>query len=189
MKWKDIRAIKPRKYICAYCGRNVASDKGFVSLFERDNSLNYSYVIYICPMCDKPTYFESFEQIPQIPFGDSVDNLPKDIDVLYNEARKCMSVSGCTAAVMLCRKILMNTAVSEGAPQNKSYNEYVQHLADNNYIPPKGKGWVDQIRQKGNEANHEIILMTKEDAENIIQFVGMLLKFIYELPSKIPTKP
>jgi hypothetical protein len=56
----------------------------------------------------------------------------------------------------------------------------------NGYVPPNGKGWVDHIRKKGNEATHEILLMSKTDAEELITFVEMLLKFIYEFPSRIP---
>lgn len=66
--------------------------------------------------------------------------------------------------------------------------EYVEYLSDNHYIPPDGKEWVDQIRKKGNQANHEITLMTKEDAEDIIGFSEMLLRFIYEFPKKVTKK-
>ena len=45
---------------------------------------------------------------------------------------------------------------------------------------------VDHIRKKGNEANHEIVLMEKEDAEDLLVFSEMLLKFIYEFPKRVP---
>ena len=56
-------------------------------------------------------------------------------------------------------------------------------------MPPNGKVWVDYIRQRGNEANHEIALMTQQDAEALITFVEMLLRFIYEFPGMVPTPP
>jgi hypothetical protein len=34
--------------------------------------------------------------------------------------------------------------------------EYIEHLANNGFVPPKGRGWVDHIRKKGNEANHVV---------------------------------
>ena len=45
------------------------------------------------------------------------------------------------------------------------------------------------IRDKGNEANHQILLMTQQDAEELIDFVEMLIKFIYEFPNRVPKKP
>jgi hypothetical protein len=53
-------------------------------------------------------------------------------------------------------------------------------------VPPEGKGWVDHIRKKGNEATHEISPMSKADANDLITFPEMLLKFVYEFPSRIP---
>lgn len=82
--------------------------------------------------------------------------------------------------------MLMNIAVEQGAKEGLKFIEYVNHLAEDGYIPPNGKGWVDHIRKKGNEATHEIALMGKGDAEELILFSEMLLKFIYEFPARVP---
>ena len=79
----------------------------------------------------------------------------------------------------------MNVAVQKAAAENLKFIEYVEYLSNNGYVPPDGKSWVDHIRQKGNEATHEIQLMGKKDAEDLIVFSEMLLKFIYEFPSFI----
>lgn len=83
----------------------------------------------------------------------------------------------------------MSIAVSQGAKAGDSFISYVEYLANNGYVPPNGRGWVDHIRKKGNEATHEIVLMTREDAHDLISFAEMLLKFIYEFPSRVPTVP
>ena len=80
----------------------------------------------------------------------------------------------------------MHIAVENEAAKGKSFLHYVKYLSDKGYVPPNGKGWVDLIRKKGNEANHEINLMSKDDAEQLISFLEMLLKFIYEFPAKVP---
>ena len=46
---------------------------------------------------------------------------------------------------------------------------------------------MDHIRKKGNEATHEIALMTAQDATELISFAEMLLKFVYEFPARVPT--
>jgi hypothetical protein len=80
----------------------------------------------------------------------------------------------------------MHIGVDSGAATGLNFLEYVEYLAAKGYVPPNGKTWVDHIRRKGNEANHEIVLMQKEDAEQLIDFVEMLLKFIYEFPNRVP---
>ena len=95
-----------------------------------------------------------------------------------------MSVNAFTAAVMTCRKVLMNVAVSEGAKPGKSFATYVKWLADEGYVPAKGKKWVDRIREKGNEANHEIPDIGRIDAEDVLSFTEMLLKVNYEMPAR-----
>ena len=82
----------------------------------------------------------------------------------------------------------MNIAVSKGADEGKTFIEYVEYLAENNYIPPDAKYWVDYIREKGNEATHEIAIMGRKDAEDLIKFMEMLLKIIYEFPASIKAK-
>jgi len=81
----------------------------------------------------------------------------------------------------------MHIAVQKGAEEGKPFTAYVEHLAAKGYVPPDGTAWVDYIRKKGNEANHEIHLVYQQDAEILIGFVEMLLKLIYEFPSKIPS--
>jgi hypothetical protein len=48
------------------------------------------------------------------------------------------------------------------------------------YIAVPNRPWVDRIRTLGNEANHELPLATKEQAEMALDFSDMLLKTLYE---------
>jgi DNA-directed RNA polymerase subunit RPC12/RpoP len=178
--------MPPHAYRCGHCGNQVGPDRGY---HTPDGAAAPRPVIYICSYCSKPTYFEGEEQVPGVPYGNQVENVPEDVASLYDEARRCFSVSAFTSAVLACRKLLMNIAVAQEAHEGKRFIEYVDYLADEGYVPPNGKGWVDHIRRRGNEATHEIDVKTKADAEELISFVEMLLKFIYEFPSKVPQTP
>ena len=92
-----------------------------------------------------------------------------------------MGVRAYTAAAMLARKLLMNLAVQEGASGGLKFIEYVDYLVSNNYVPPKGKQWVNRIRDKGNEANHEIRQVPEAEAIEVIELTELLLRFNYEL--------
>jgi hypothetical protein len=146
--------------------------------------------LYICPGCSKPTFFDHVgSQIPGVAPGNEVDHLPTGVDSLYTEARKSAGAGAHTAAVLACRKLLMNIAVDRGAKPGGSFLSYVEYLSDQNYVPPNGKGWVDHIRAKGNEATHEIKVMTPQDSADLIGFAEMLLKFVFEFPARVPKVP
>jgi len=181
-------------YRCGYCEREVSSERGWQNTWQDEYSdpeegSQLEGFIRICPNCKRPTFFESGTQHPKIPVGDPVANLPNDVEGLYNEARVSASSGAPTASVLCLRKLLMNIAVTEKATVGKTFKDYVDYLADKGFVPPHGKGWVDHIRNKGNDANHEIALMGQADAKELIDFAGMLLTFIYEFPSRVPKPP
>lgn len=181
MSWNSVGRIGTRKYVCGHCSQSICSEVGFsyADPWQR---------IYICHNCDRPTYFFKEGQIPGPLIGATIKDIPSDIGKLYDEARKSFSVSAFTASIMACRKIIMHIAVSRGAGEGLSFQKYVEFLDAQHFIPPDGKEWVDHIRSKGNEANHEIVIMEQSDAEDLIIFIEGLLTFIYEFPSRVKKK-
>ncbi|EHF02467.1 hypothetical protein HMPREF1008_00872 [Olsenella sp. oral taxon 809 str. F0356] len=119
------------------------------------------------------------------PRATNVAGLPPDVQALYDEARRCIQYTSYTSAVLTLRKLLMHVAVEQGAEPNKSFATYVGHLDENHWIPPNGREWVDKLRSYGNEATHEIKVMSEEEAVQLLDFAEMLLKFVYEFPSKL----
>ena len=185
MAWQQIQSIGTKQFRCGYCGFNVANDKGY---YYSSRSHTTQKKVYVCPNCNSATFFdEGGKQFPGVSPGNEVTHLPHDLAELYREARNCCSVSAFTASVLASRKMLMNIAVAKDAPEGLRFIQYVEYLAESGYIPPNGRAWVDHIRRKGNEATHEISLMNQSDAEELIAFVEMLLKFVYEFPSRVPT--
>jgi Domain of unknown function (DUF4145) len=188
--WAKKSVMPARGFTCGHCGHYMSSDQGFG--VEEPRQVVLEPYIYICSHCVRPTFFAIFdgrviEQVPGVAFGNPVENVPESVAELYDEARRCMSVSAFTSAVLGCRKLLMNIAVAEGAEEGKNFVAYIEYLADKGFIPPGGKGWVDHIRQQGNEATHEISMKTEADAKDLISFAEMLLKFIYEFPARVPS--
>src|SRR3989344_5065091 len=179
--WYNIITQASKSYTCGYCGNPIASEKGYFAI----NQFGQKIYIYVCHNCAKPTFFDDLDkQTPGYIYGEVVRHIDDaKIKDLYEEARKCFSTSSFTAVVLCCRKILMHIAVAKGASENQSFISYVEYLSTKNYIPPDAKDWVDYIREKGNEANHEITIMAEEEAKNLLSFIQMLLKIIYEFPA------
>ena len=182
LKWQDPSRLPSWSYMCGWCGVYVNSTAGW-ALLSGNAAMGG---LYICSNCQHPTLLNGPHQSPGPTVGQEVRHLPEDVEALYREARRAITSDCYTAAVMLCRKILMHVAVAEGAKEGLSFLAYVDYLDSSGIIPKSGKGWIDHIRTKGNEANHEIVMMDREEATRLLQFIQMLLKLTFEFPSSVP---
>ncbi len=186
LAWHKVDEISGIRYICGYCGTDTSPNHGWAASGQGGHS---GYVL-ICTGCNRPSFIDievpNKTTTPAAKMGTEVKGLPQDVAHLYYEARQCTATGAFTSAVLTCRKILMHIAVEKGALIGQSFVDYVDYLAQNNYIPPNGKDWVDYIRTKSNEANHEINIMNSEDAEDLITFTEMLLRLVYEFKNRLP---
>lgn len=183
-RWNSLQQLSNKTFVCGFCNHNVSSDTGYGLTDGR--FLNDG--LYICPNCDGPNFIPpEGKRYPSPAFGNSVAHVPEMLNALYEEARRCSSQGCFTGSVLLCRKMLMNIAVQQGATEGLSFIRYVNHLSDKGFVPQNAKQWIDHIRIKGNEATHEVAVMGEQDAKILLIFVEMLLKFIYEFPQMIPS--
>jgi hypothetical protein len=190
--WSNPGGFAPRDFTCGYCGREVSTGTGwagegrFLGPDGEVRSTDGSRVhrVAICPRCGGPSYLLDNMQVPPITFGEVVEHVPPDIGVLYEEARRSIGAGNYNAAVMVARKLLMNIAATKGAPAGGTFKSYVEHLEQQGIVSADMKDWVDEIRELGNDANHELTHMTSDEAEAILTFVTMLLKLVYEFPER-----
>lgn len=182
--WPGQQSVQAIAYVCGYCGLHVSSERGLNAIKGPSQDR-----LRICPHCNRPTFFEAGGiQVPGVAYGRPVPNVPDALDKIYCEARYSTAAGAHTAAVLACRKILMHIAVDHKAKPGLGFIEYVEYLAHKGFVPPNGKGWVDHIRKKGNEANHEIVLMDSDASKDLLTFIEMLLTFLYDFPARIQPK-
>jgi hypothetical protein len=116
--------------------------------------------------------------------------VPQTEASLWEEIRSCLSVSANTAVAMLCRKMLLHLAHTHDVANNPSaqppsnFAAAVDYLKNNHLVPIQFHDWVDQIRQVGNVANHELPLVDAQSASDIALFTHNLLITLYELPQR-----
>ena len=181
--WQNISAVPAASYDCGYCSAATASGTGVKSDGNR-------YFVRFCPNCNGPTFFGAGGvQWPGRKLGLSVSGLSRDVQAVHEEARTSIANNAYTGTVMLCRKILMHVAVEKGAKQDLSFQQYVKWLIDERYAPRGAEHWLDYVRNRANEANHEIVVMNREDAEGVLLFTEALLRGVYELPAMVPSTP
>ncbi|MFI4894300.1 MAG: DUF4145 domain-containing protein [Phycisphaerales bacterium JB058] len=176
----DTKEGPSQRYCCGYCNNVVASDKGWPF---RSNGTGI--FIRICPNCRCPTYFYGGKQSPKPKPGESIDNLPTSIKKLYEEVRSSIQADAPTCAMMGARKLLMNVAVDRNAKPGESFLTYIDFLEQNGDIPPKCKTWVDHIRKQGNIATHQIPDVSDESMLEMLDFINMLLRIVYDFPARL----
>ncbi len=118
---------------------------------------------------------------PSVLFGPQIEGLPTSIAEAYQEARSSISVAAFTGTELICRKILMYSAVEKGAKEGESFAFYLDHLEAQGYITPPMKMWVDLIRQHGNMAAHILEKPDRHRAESTLMFTAELLRIVYEM--------
>lgn len=117
--------------------------------------------------------------------GEPVEGLPEDVGRAYREARGCLAVGAFTACELMCRKILMHVAVAKGAGEDQSFASYVTYLRNEGHITAAMVPWVDEIRNRGNVATHEIPAAEQQRAASTLTFTTQLLRIVYEMEYKL----
>lgn len=191
--WRDPAKIASRNWLCSYCGKRTWSDRGYFygRLVPPKKNVNVS-CIAICSECGFPTFFaEDGSSHPGAPPGETVHGIPDDIGLIYEEARRSLGVGAYNGTAMLCRAIVVNIAITEGAPDGWPFSKYLEHLAIEGMLPRKAKPWVSRIRRSdalrdGGKLPH----IERQQATDLLTFVEFLLRFNYEFPSRMPdTEP
>lgn len=150
---------------------------------------NYQGFVGICPICKAPTFKfmmnREWHQRPIAPYASEIKGLPRDIDTLFREALACLAGDAPTAAVMICRKLLMTVAVHFDAPSGREmdFKKYVEYLASESLISSAMKGFTEKVREVGNEANHQIHPQTMKTAELMVRFIANILRNNFEAAS------
>src|SRR5262249_39100716 len=76
-QWIQVQLLPSRNWTCGHCGLTVAGNLGFyknITLPQGGAALQPQQMgpnipqIFICPGCEKPTYFEGNTQMPAVAF-------------------------------------------------------------------------------------------------------------------------
>lgn len=181
---------------CGHCSRRVGAEIVYVEGTALQNLQSTGYApppkqtLWLrCPACGEGSVRAPLVQRGGLVFpgalpGADVRNLPADVATAWSEARRAHSVGAYTAAEIMCRKILMHIAVDvAGSAPGKTFVAYVGDLEADNYIMAGLKPVVDQVRNRGNKANHELPASTEQESLTTLTITHHLLSGVYDLPS------
>ena len=121
------------------------------------------------------------------------DHLPEDVKLAFEEAARslaigCWNAAGCMfrTSIDLATKDLLPGEDVDGL--NRHTRRYLAPrlgwLFDSGYLPENLRELSSCVREDGNDAAHDATL-TKEDAQDLLDFTMALLERIYTEPRKL----
>lgn len=188
---------------CGNCGRDVGAEVVWSTLHTSQQSLQQlanqggafgpnEALLMVCPVCHDACVRSrngGLVNPPALPSRD-IANLPPEVAIAWKEARKAFAGGAFTASEMMSRKILMHLAVDKTSIlAGESFSDYVDALEKAGYITTGLKPVVDQVRKRGNAANHELPASSNAEALMTLTIAEHLLEAMYELPGLVPSPP
>lgn len=118
--------------------------------------------------------------------------VPDDVAMVFREGAECLAIGCWNAAGAMFRKVVDVVSRSrlpdgEGGPNDATRNNLKRRLAWlflNNHLTRDVEPLAACIREDGNDAVHDHPL-TKEDAEDLLDFTVQLLEGVYTTPGKL----
>lgn len=180
-------AVNPRhaNYDCGACGQST-NGRVICEVFRRRDNATIQWALCSCPR-EEPSVLILQEakiarQFPDLREFQAEEAWPEDVRRLYDEAAMSFAAGAYTASAMVARKALMVCACLEGACEGESFVRYVDYVVDRVVPVPRVRPAIDRIRTIGNEANHSVAFVGRDEAKVAMQILTYLLNAAYSLP-------
>jgi len=121
-----------------------------------------------------------------LPNIDLSSDIPKEIAGAFSEAATALLADCPRASAVMARRTIEAIAVDKG--QNTgSLAQRLSKLGSEGILHPTLIEWTKEVRLIGNQGAHFDLIDTvsKEDAQQLLDFIRELLKFLYELPAEL----
>jgi hypothetical protein len=180
--------IQPKhcSYACGACSQ-ITNGRILAEIKRECDGATVEWCVCTCPREEPTVVIERggvvTQQIPDAREFQASTEWPQELAQLYEEAGKSYAAGAYTAAAMVARKLLMACACREGATDGDAFIKYVDYITGTVLTFPKAKDAIDKIRSIGNEANHNVKFVSRDDSRRALSIVTYMLNTIYSLPS------
>lgn len=111
---------------------------------------------------------------------------PDTISNTYNQAMIAMEAGAWMPAAMAFRKVLEVAAKElDAALVKMTLDKRIDALHDAGKLPDGLREFAHLIRLEGNDAAHDSGDVEREEAEQLQDFVGLFLKYVFSLPGEV----
>jgi len=116
------------------------------------------------------------------------ENWPDGVNRFWVQAHNSLTNENWDAANLMARSALQFIVREKGAKKGR-LNEQIEDLGSKGVLHPMMKEWAHEVRLLANESAHpevaEAPTVTSNDAKDIVNFLDLLLLYLYDLPKQI----
>ncbi|SEH78578.1 protein of unknown function [Rhizobium tibeticum] len=182
---------------CAFCGESGKFQ--FEGRLTRKNAAGkvLHYDTLKCEQCGNLTSVfwgqgdSGLQGIHQVPWPRKTTKWPRhwpdDVGRYWLQARRSLEASNWDAAALMARSAVQLTLRHQGAVGKNLYDE-INDLGSKGLLPPVMLEWAHEVRVLGNDNAHPTpgsTATTAQDASAVVEYLGMLLKVVFDLPHQI----
>lgn len=110
--------------------------------------------------------------------------VPESLRDDHREARECVQAKHYTAAAVMARRVLEGIAVDRGYKTGDLFPR-LKKMRDDGVIEDRLYDWANICRDVGNQGAHaDKKSVTRQDAEDTLDFVEALLDYLYVFTSR-----
>lgn len=179
---------------CSNCSKVVAMQvKGQWAAFDRENGLPELWTAVKCPDCESSALYlqenygngwDEFYRVYPAQARRLSTAVPEPLRNDHREARECVQAKHYTAAAVMARRVLEGIAVDRGYKSGDLFSR-LKKMRDDGVIDDRLYDWADICRDVGNQGAHaDKQAVTRQDAEETLDFVEALLDYLYVFTSR-----
>ena len=184
---------------CRQCEAFVeAEESGSYGYLPADGKSGGRFVLLRCAKCGNPILITQ-DNIGNQVEGDIWDTpvrlfpadeihanpqVPKQLQLSFQEAASCFRARAYTAAAIMCRKTLEGVCVANNI-QQRGLMQSLRKLREDGQINDQLFEWADALRMAGNEAAHDVnITISSTDARDMLDFTNAILDYMFSFKQK-----
>ncbi|PKB64111.1 MAG: hypothetical protein BZY80_03825 [SAR202 cluster bacterium Io17-Chloro-G2] len=113
-------------------------------------------------------------------------DIPDEVALAFAEAVSALHAHYPRASAVMARRTLEAVTVEQGETTGVLATR-LRKLAESNLLEPTLADWATEVRLVGNIGGHfdPISDVSTEDAQQLISFTRVLLRYLYELPAEL----
>jgi hypothetical protein len=182
---------------CPFCLQNGNFAKTHHEERTNANGKTLNYDILRCENCGNLTMafwavgdggLHDWKTVPwPLRYDRHPESWPKDVGRFWIQAKQSQLAKSLDSAAVMARSALQLALRHAGAKGQTLFKD-IDQLSENGALPPLMKDWAHEVRLLANDSAHPEpgdLPPTSKDVEDILRFLGFMLEYLFELPSRI----